>query len=390
MKKSIIISIPEPCHENWAAMTPTEKGKFCGVCTKEVIDFTTTSDEEIVKKVTGGTKICGRFKKSQLDREVTMERASKFKLMPYAASLLMPLTLLSSTTSAANSDNSAFNKPAISLGIGSNTDKSIVEISGVITDIHGNPIAQAEVIVVETGVSVWSQNDGSYSLKCVSGSTLVFQKEYMKPHQVTVGTKHAVVQVLLEQDSLPEIEILGEIAIPEDLTPILQGRIGKFITIDKQELSEQKKDSAAITISGTITDENGLALPGVNIIEQGTSNGIATDFDGNYSFEINSNAVLIYSYLGYSTEEINSSNITNEISFQMQPSDDMLQGEMIICRFPIAKDYYPDPLSRTAELDSDQKAKQSERNAYAQKVNAFLKVQQERAKARRAARRKKK
>ena len=66
MKK---ISIPEPCHENWADFTPTEKGAFCGSCATDVIDFSNKTPFEVksILAENAGKHMCGRFKKSQLD-----------------------------------------------------------------------------------------------------------------------------------------------------------------------------------------------------------------------------------------------------------------------------------------------------------------------------------
>ncbi|AEH00273.1 SusC/RagA family TonB-linked outer membrane protein [Lacinutrix sp. 5H-3-7-4] len=55
------------------------------------------------------------------------------------------------------------------------------------------------------------------------------------------------------------------------------------------------------TISGTISDETGLPLPGVNIVVKGTSNGTQTDFDGNYSISTSTGSVLTYTFVGYKT-----------------------------------------------------------------------------------------
>ena len=58
------------------------------------------------------------------------------------------------------------------------------------------------------------------------------------------------------------------------------------------------------TVSGTVKDINGVPLPGVNISEAGTSNGTASDFDGNYSLTVGENAILIFSSVGYNTVSI--------------------------------------------------------------------------------------
>ncbi|MEO0526871.1 MAG: SusC/RagA family TonB-linked outer membrane protein [Bacteroidota bacterium] len=52
------------------------------------------------------------------------------------------------------------------------------------------------------------------------------------------------------------------------------------------------------TISGTVTDQDGLPLPGVNIVVQGTSNGTQTDFDGNYSIQGSVGQNLLFTYIG--------------------------------------------------------------------------------------------
>ena len=58
-------------------------------------------------------------------------------------------------------------------------------------------------------------------------------------------------------------------------------------------------------ITGTVNDQNGQPLAGASIVEKGTTNGITTDFDGNFSLEVGSqNAVLEISYIGYTTKEV--------------------------------------------------------------------------------------
>ena len=57
-------------------------------------------------------------------------------------------------------------------------------------------------------------------------------------------------------------------------------------------------------ISGTVTDENGVPLPGATVLVQGTSNGVSTDFDGNYSISASQGDTLVFSFVGYSSESV--------------------------------------------------------------------------------------
>lgn len=59
-----------------------------------------------------------------------------------------------------------------------------------------------------------------------------------------------------------------------------------------------------ITVSGMVSDSNGLPLPGVTVIEKGVNNGVQTDFDGNYLLTVASaESVLVFSYVGMKTIE---------------------------------------------------------------------------------------
>ncbi len=59
-----------------------------------------------------------------------------------------------------------------------------------------------------------------------------------------------------------------------------------------------------ITVKGTVTDESGNPLPGVNVLIKGTQNGTATDFDGKFTLKVPKGSVLVFSFLGYAPKEL--------------------------------------------------------------------------------------
>tara|TARA_R110002050_G_scaffold261556_1_gene401673 strand:+ start:180207 stop:183494 length:3288 start_codon:yes stop_codon:yes gene_type:complete len=70
------------------------------------------------------------------------------------------------------------------------------------------------------------------------------------------------------------------------------------------DLSSTINIVAQIQISGTVTDENNLPLPGVNILIKNTNKGAQTDFDGRFTIEANRGDILVFSYVGMKTTEI--------------------------------------------------------------------------------------
>ena len=193
----IAITIPEPCHEDWNKMNATEKGKFCSICTKEVIDFTSNSDEEIVKHFTNHGNTCGRFLETQLDRKLIVDRKKRNHWLSYAASFLLPITL--------------------------------------------------------------------------------FSKEVKK-----------------EPSKTPQTEQTN----PKSFKSLKIGSLHK-----KGEVSRVIQNDS-ITVTGVISDDTGLPLPGATIIIKGTNKKAITDFDGNYKINAKKNDILVISYVGFEIKEI--------------------------------------------------------------------------------------
>ena len=65
-----MISVPNPCNENWNSMTPQNQGRFCSSCQLVVTDFTKMDDQEIIHyfRTHQNEKICGHFRNEQLTR----------------------------------------------------------------------------------------------------------------------------------------------------------------------------------------------------------------------------------------------------------------------------------------------------------------------------------
>ena len=65
------------------------------------------------------------------------------------------------------------------------------------------------------------------------------------------------------------------------------------------------------TVTGKVTaSDDGSAIPGVNILEKGTSNGTTSDADGNYSISVGSDATLVFTFVGFATQEVQVGNQT--------------------------------------------------------------------------------
>lgn len=82
------------------------------------------------------------------------------------------------------------------------------------------------------------------------------------------------------------------------------------------------------SVTGKVTDEQNIPLPGANVVEMGTSNGTTTDFDGNFTITVQDlDAVLEISYIGYRSTEVS---LNGQTSISVQLTEDATQLEDVV------------------------------------------------------------
>ena len=89
------------------------------------------------------------------------------------------------------------------------------------------------------------------------------------------------------------------------------------------------------TVSGTVTDDNSVPLPGATVIVEGTSTGVTTDFDGNYSISASDGDVLVVSFVGYASESA-TVGASSTLNFSLSPSSAL--EEVVVTALGISRD----------------------------------------------------
>jgi hypothetical protein len=178
-KKKYTITMENPCSKDWNSMTPTEKGMFCGQCSKHVVDLAFASDDEILKHMTGNDKFCGRFSEGQLNRPLTPTKVpnqNSFFSRMFSAFFLI-----------ASSRNIAFGQttkkePVAMEEIKKENKKNMEEwivpaesmektgglkntIAGNICDRDGKPAALITVMIPDTAWKTFTDSSGNFKFE---------------------------------------------------------------------------------------------------------------------------------------------------------------------------------------------------------------------------------
>ncbi|OCB69337.1 SusC/RagA family TonB-linked outer membrane protein [Flavobacterium piscis] len=127
------------------------------------------------------------------------------------------------------------------------------------------------------------------------------------------------------------------------------------IILKKPALKTETINYQKQTVSGIITDENGLPLPGASVLEEGTKNGMVTDFDGKYKITVEStSAVIIVSFVGYKEKRVTANQ--SVINIQLIPDATDLQEIVVVGYGSTARKDVTGAVSSIAAKDMNQGA----------------------------------
>lgn len=121
-------------------------------------------------------------------------------------------------------------------------------------------------------------------------------------------------------------EVLATLFKNTDIVYAVEGT-SIFLMKNKESAEASVIQQTDRKITGTITDAYGEAIIGANVIQKGTTNGVITDIDGNFSLSVNDNAILSISYIGYIPQEIS---VKNQQIFTITLQEDLQALDEVI------------------------------------------------------------
>jgi len=239
---SVILSIPQPCHQSWNEMTPADKGRFCQSCQKTVTDFSTLSDSQFIELLKSKqASTCGRLAASQLNRVINAPIPEK-RRKPFisiaavvaALTITMPSLKAAAFKAAIEQTSDSESKPT---AYNITLEDSAGFISGVVKAEKDNfPLEGVTIKIKDRNIGTVTDQSGQFKLRIPDD----FKEKVMVLEVRYVGYEMKTVKVDLKKAIKPI-----SIQLSEDTTVL--GKYGiRLITDDKKELSLWEKFSGAV------------------------------------------------------------------------------------------------------------------------------------------------
>ncbi len=255
MASHIQIQINEPCHQEWNWMVPAIKGRYCDSCRKQVMDFTSMSDHELVeyfKKPSTGTT-CGRFTRDQLSKDLEIPR-KRIPWVRYFFQILLPAFLSTAKATAQGKIiikeekvcaldqplplrdtplNNHFQQISKSIVLGGisiiHPERSKWSVSGSVNDENGFPLAGASVMIKGTPQGVATDKEGQFKLKIRNRGEATLVISYIGYEKKEMEVSYSDTKVSISLEPFKGV-LMGEVYIssgrkksrPKTDTPLIQ------------------------------------------------------------------------------------------------------------------------------------------------------------------------
>jgi hypothetical protein len=204
------------CHEKWAHMTPTERGRLCARCNKELIDFTGMSEAEIHAYHSRNPGTCGFYSLSQFHKPA-------WRLTAAAAAAAIGLTVPTLAHAALQAPASGITQSAIE-------PADSVVVKGIVVDSATNqPIAGAQVVIIGTTLGSITDYNGQFRFIVRNPITLPIR---LKAQRIGYRDKETSVTVT---DSLANLKFV--------LSQTFVGIVGIVVVGEPQRIVPKEKPS---------------------------------------------------------------------------------------------------------------------------------------------------
>ncbi len=236
MKQSYTLKINNPCGQDWHSMSITDKGKFCSLCSKTVVDFTKFSNDEVVQIIKQSSgKVCGRLTQQQLNNSIEIYQPVKHSRFSkvFAGLLLIGVAknLPAQTQQTTQTEIvSVVNDEKLKEEQQQNTTDSLKNvIQGLVLDsATQKPLDYAFITIKGTTIETLSDDDGRFKL--VIPDHLLSDKIYLRVTYVA----YEKAEIIINKSDLP---------ITKNIIMTLQEQIlmGEIIIEKKKKWWQRKK-----------------------------------------------------------------------------------------------------------------------------------------------------
>lgn len=222
MQTNFQIKIQNPCHQDWKGFRPTLEGGFCDTCQKNVIDFSTMSESQLVAYFRDlsneNQSLCGRFRDDQLQKDYRIEEwfptfSVTDKVIHYEILVSqfrdnkskISLPLIRGMKVVRNMTVAILTFAVIEQGYGQEK-----QLSGTVIDASdGSPLRGVSIVIKGTKRGVASDANGRYQIAVNEQDTLVFSSVGFEYNALIAKEVTPILNIKMDTKMLDEVVVVG-------------------------------------------------------------------------------------------------------------------------------------------------------------------------------------